>query len=75
MLNHERCMKFLTELINYFTVTFFLGFVNVSEDQSKAEQCIHQVLNQLKALRNIWKDILPVSIYNKSLGKSLYKNN
>ena len=36
---------------------------------SRAEQGVRQCLHKLQLLHNVWQDVLPVSVYTKSIGK------
>ena len=49
----------------------FSGFQAVSQDSQfqNAERSLKQALHQLNRLGNIWKDVLPSVVYNKSMGR------
>ena len=55
---------------------FVTGFQNVSEDNNfnQGERSLKQSLHQLQHLSNVWKGVLPDSIYNKAMGKCKQKH-
>ncbi len=71
-------VTFTQEYVQLFGNTksplFFIptGFQNVAEDNNfvQAERALRQSLHQLQHLGNVWKDVLPTSIYNKAIGKA-----
>ncbi len=63
---------------NVFVVTVYqsiiwsiAGFMSVAEDNHffSSEKAIKQVLHQLHHLSRVWKGVLPLSVYNQSIGK------
>ncbi|XP_005102106.1 centromere/kinetochore protein zw10 homolog [Aplysia californica] len=47
------------------------GFANVEEaaNREQSERAIKQVLLQLEHLQKVWKPVLPIDVYKKSMGK------
>lgn len=62
-------MAFATEqLIVFSECAGFQGVSEMSQFQN-VERAIKQALYQLHRLSNIWTDVLPIAVYNRSMGE------
>lgn len=47
-----------------------IGFANIGEGENyeKVDRTVHKLILKLRHLVDVWKDVLPVNVFNKSIG-------
>lgn len=58
----------------YFIIVFFSDIISMAVNSNlgySVEKSISQCFNLLSVLSNLWRDILPSTVYNKFIGNYL----
>jgi len=58
----------------YFIIVFFSDIISMAVNSNlgySVEKSISQCFNLLSRLSNLWRDILPSTVYNKFIGNYL----